>query len=150
MAAALMTLTTAGAADDGSGRAVYVMNEASGNRVMVLERASNGMLTPGQTVATGGLGSGQFEDSANGLILASLNADVSPNNLASNGKFLIANATIGDGAAEMATSDNRRYLYVRNALLGTLLAFRINADRSLTQIDEETGLPPNGIGIAAS
>jgi len=50
----------------------------------------------------------------------------------------------------MATSDNRRYLYVRNALLGTLLAFRINADGSLTQIDEETGLPPNGIGIAAS
>jgi len=62
----------------------------------------------------------------------------------------IANATIGDGAADMATSDNRRYLYVRNALLGTSLAFRINADGSLIQIDEETGLPPNGIGIAAS
>jgi len=91
IAGALMTLTTVFAEDDGSRRAVYVMtNEASGNRVMVFERASNGMLTPGQTVATGGLGSGQFEDSANGLILASLNSDVSPNNLASNGKFLIA------------------------------------------------------------
>ncbi len=61
----------------------------------------------------------------------------------------LANATIGDGAADMATSDKRRYLYVRNALLGTLLAFRINADGSLTQIDEELGLPPNGVGIAA-
>jgi len=49
----------------------------------------------------------------------------------------------------MATSDNRRYLYVRNALLGTLLAFRINADGSLTQIDEELGLSPSGVGIAA-
>ena len=46
----------------------------------------------------------------------------------------IANATIGDGAADMAPSGNRRYLYVRNALLGTPLAFQIKADGNLTQI----------------
>jgi len=61
----------------------------------------------------------------------------------------LANSTIGDGAADMATSDDGRYLYARNALLGTLLAFRINGDGSLTMIDEEAGIPPNGIGLAA-
>lgn len=49
----------------------------------------------------------------------------------------------------MATSDNGRYLFARNALLGTLLVFRISADGSLTQIDEAAGIPPNGIGLAA-
>lgn len=47
-------------------------------------------MTNAGSVATGGLGSGQFEDSSNGLILATLKSDASPNNLAPAGRFLIA------------------------------------------------------------
>lgn len=58
--------------------AVYAMtNEATGNHVMVYMRASNGKLTPGKAIPTGGLGSGTFENSANGLILS----EQSSNNL---------------------------------------------------------------------
>ncbi len=67
--------------------AVYAMtNEADGNQIMVYKRAADGTLTPGKSFATGGRGSGTFENSANGLILG----EQSPNNLNGSLQYLFA------------------------------------------------------------
>lgn len=78
---------TAGASTPGN---VYAMtNDPQGNRIMVFMRGADGTLTPGPTVATGGNGSGQFENSANGLVLG----EQSPDNLGGTHKFLFATNT---------------------------------------------------------
>lgn len=78
------------AAEERAGTVYAMSNEAGGNRIMVFNRAADGTLTLADTVATGGLGSGQFEDSNNGLILASRDNDSSPTNFTNNDRFLIA------------------------------------------------------------
>ncbi len=48
--------------------AVYTMsNDLAGNQLVVLRRNLDGTLTPAATLATGGVGSGAFEDAANGM-----------------------------------------------------------------------------------
>lgn len=70
---------------------VYAMtNAAAGNAMLVYSRASDGMLTFQSSLPTGGLGSGQFEDSANGLLLASRQKDSSPTNFTAVDQFIIA------------------------------------------------------------
>jgi 6-phosphogluconolactonase (cycloisomerase 2 family) len=78
--------------DNQGGRgAVYTMsNEPTGNRVVVFNREKDGMLTPGGSFATGGTGSGGFEDTANGLVLGSTRGESAPNNLIGSSKFLFA------------------------------------------------------------
>ncbi len=61
----------------------------------------------------------------------------------------VADGTIGVGASDQALSQNSRYLYARNSLLGTLEAYRVERHGGLTKIQTITGLPPNGIGLAA-
>ncbi len=74
---ALTVINVTGIAQTGnSPGAVYAMtNEAAGNRIAVFNRAANGTLTPGGSFATGGLGSGTFENTANGLILTGQSPD---------------------------------------------------------------------------
>jgi hypothetical protein len=70
--------------------AVYALtNEPNGNRVIVYNRAANGILTQGRAFSTGGMGSGQFEGSAGGLILSGQ----SPDNLGGGNHYLIATNT---------------------------------------------------------
>jgi 6-phosphogluconolactonase (cycloisomerase 2 family) len=71
----------------GTPGAVYAMtNDGATNSVVVLARGADGLLTPAGSFATGGRGSGTFENSANGLILG----EQSPNNLNGGFKFLYA------------------------------------------------------------
>lgn len=71
--------------------AVYTMSNArEGNVVVAFSRAPDGRLTRAGDFPTGGTGSGSFEDTANGLVLASTEVEASPNNLSGNGKFLFA------------------------------------------------------------
>jgi 6-phosphogluconolactonase (cycloisomerase 2 family) len=71
----------------GSPGVIYAMtNDATGNAINVFNRAADGTLTPAGSFSTGGLGSGTFENSANGLILG----EQSPNNLNGGLNYLIA------------------------------------------------------------
>lgn len=101
---------TAAEAGDAPG-AVYAMtNDATANQVVVLNRAADGTLTPAGAFPTGGMGSGTFENSANGLILG----EQSPNNL--NGSY--------------------KYLYTTNAGSDSISVFRTTRD-GLELVDVE-------------
>ena len=92
--------------------AVYAMtNDATINEVVVLNRAADGTLTPAGSFATGGMGSGTFENSANGLILS----EQSPNNIG--GSF--------------------HYLFATNAGSDDISVFDVNPDGTLTLVDVE-------------
>ena len=91
--------------------AVYAMtNEATGNRVMVYNRASNGKLTPGKAIATGGRGSGTFENSANGLILS----EQSPNNLNGSLRYVFATNAGSNSISVFAVDANTNGLKLRD------------------------------------
>ena len=92
------SVTKIGAA--GAPGAVYAMtNDATNNEVVVLNRAADGTLTPAGSFATGGTGSGTFENSANGLILG----EQSPNNLNGSFKYLYATNAGSDSISVFRT-----------------------------------------------
>ena len=71
--------------------AVYSMsNDPDGNEVVAFSRAPDGTLTPAGSFATGGTGSGSFEDVANSLVLGSARGEASPNNLIGASNLLFA------------------------------------------------------------
>ncbi len=71
--------------------AVYTMsNSPDGNEVVAFSRAADGMLTRLGAYPTGGTGSGSFEDTANGLVLGSVQGEASPNNLTDTTSLLFA------------------------------------------------------------
>lgn len=49
----------------------------------------------------------------------------------------------------MALSNKSRYLYVRNGANGTVSAFIVQVDGSLTPVAHAEGLPESAAGIAA-
>lgn len=59
-------------------------------------------------------------------------------------------AVIGIGASDQTLSLNSRYPYARNALQGTISAFRVENDGALTRIQDIVAVLPGGaaIGIA--
>ena len=65
-------------------------NIREGNQVVAYARHANGTLTKVGTFPTGGGGSGSFEDSSDGLILASPQAQAAPENLGGKPEFLFA------------------------------------------------------------
>lgn len=92
--------TSASASSPG---AVYAMtNEASGNRIMVFNRGADGLLTPGGTFATGGMGSGAFENSSDGLVLSGQ----SPDNLNGSQKWLYATNTGSSSLSVLKVTNN--------------------------------------------
>lgn len=71
--------------------AVFTMSNArDGNHVVAFSRADDGRLTRAGSYATGGEGSGSFEDSANALVLGTAEGEAAPNNLIEEGKLLFA------------------------------------------------------------
>ena len=98
-------------------------NDASANQVMVLNRAADGILSPARSFATGGRGSGTFENSANGLILA----EQSPNNLT--GSF--------------------NYLFATNAGSNSISVFDVRPDGSLVLLDVEPSDGDHPISVTA-
>ena len=138
-------------AQNGPG-AVYAMtNEPTGNRVLVYNRAADGTLTPGGSFATGGMGSGQFEGSAGGLILTGQ----SPDNLGRGNHYLLATNTGSNEISVFAVKQNaltlvekvpsggvqpvsltlrRNVLYVLNQASGNINGFTFGAQGELTPI----------------
>lgn len=71
--------------------AVYTMTNArSGNEVVAFARRPDGTLARVGAFATGGTGSGSFEDTANGLVLGSSQGEAAPNNLLEEADLLFA------------------------------------------------------------
>lgn len=65
-------------------------NDPNANQITVFDRHADGTLERRETVATGGMGTGGPEDSANGLILANVNGESSPTNTKGAAKYLLA------------------------------------------------------------
>ena len=60
-------------------------------------------------------------------------------------------ASVGPlGASDETLSQDSRYLYVRNTIEGTITAFEVGNDGSLTEIETQGGLNPGFVatGIA--
>ncbi len=65
-------------------------NDRAGNRVAAFARLGSGHLRRAGTFATGGAGSGSFEDTSNALVLGSAQGEAAPNNLVEGGDLLFA------------------------------------------------------------
>jgi 6-phosphogluconolactonase len=92
-----------GAADLNKG-AVYVQsNDATSNEVVAFSRAEDGKLTEVGRYETGGVGSGSFEDAAQGLVLGTASGEASP----------------------IQNVDQAELLFAANAGSGTISVFRI-------------------------
>ncbi len=80
---------TAAAAVDLTKGAVFLQsNFREGNYVVAFARHADGTLTKVGQFPTGGGGSGSFEDSAQGIVLASAQAEAAPDNLGGSAEFL--------------------------------------------------------------
>jgi 6-phosphogluconolactonase (cycloisomerase 2 family) len=132
--------------------AVYAMtNEPTGNRVVMFNRAADGTLTPGGSFPTGGMGSGQFEGSAGGLILTGQ----SPDNLGGGNRYLLAtntgsneitlfavkkdglvflNKVSSGGVQPVSLTLRKNLLYVLNQASGTINGFRVGPRGELTPL----------------
>ncbi len=126
---------TIGGVDARSGRAghdlrdggVFSMsNGPDGNEVVAYYRAPDGSLTPAGSFATGGTGSGGFEDSANGLVLGTADGEAAPNNL----------------------RDEGRLLFATNAGSNTISVFRVRRnDLKLVEVQHSQGEKPVSITV---
>ncbi len=81
-------------------------NDLAGNQLVVLRRNLDGTLAPAATLATGGAGSGAFEDAANGIVLGDSRGESAPNNL----------------------TEARQLLFVTNARSGSITVYRVTGD----------------------
>jgi 6-phosphogluconolactonase (cycloisomerase 2 family) len=95
-----------GSKKDAAGAVYSMSNDPRRNTVVVFNRDAEGKLRPAGTYATGGTGSGAFEDAANGVVLGDANGEAAPNNL----------------------TDATRLLFVVNAGSNSLSVFRVNQD----------------------
>ena len=103
-------------------------NEPTGNRIQTFSRAQDGTLTPGAAVPTGGTGSGGFEGSANGVVLASRGGESSPNNLTGSPNLLLATNTGSSSVSVFRTTgDGLDLLSVQSAGLNHPLSVTIHA-----------------------
>ena len=73
-----------------SGAVFTMTNARAGNEVIAFERGRHGKLHRVGTFATGGTGSGSFEDTANSLVLGTAQGEAAPNNLIEEGRLLFA------------------------------------------------------------
>jgi hypothetical protein len=81
-------------------------NDPRRNTVVAFNRDAGGKLRPAGTYATGGTGSGAFEDAANGVVLGDARGEAAPNNL----------------------TDATQLLFVVNAGSNSISVFRVNQD----------------------
>jgi 6-phosphogluconolactonase len=101
-------------------------NAPGGNEVVAFSRAADGSLTRVGSFATGGTGSGGFEDSANNVVLGTAVGEASPNN------------NIGAG----------RLLFVTNAGSDDISVFRVRpAGLELVERQPSGGLKPTSITV---
>ena len=114
-----------GGVDLRSGAVFSMSNAPAGNRVVVYDRVGGRLQRVG-SFATGGRGSGGFEDSANGLVLGSPRGESAPNNLLEDGRLLFAT----------------------NAGSGTITVFRVLPDRlQRVQVVRSGGAKPVSVTV---
>lgn len=82
-------------------------NQRVGNEVIAFARAADGTLTRAGSYATGGTGSGSFEDSANGLVLGTSQGEAAPNNLIEHANLLFAVNPRSDNLSVFKVKRNR-------------------------------------------
>lgn len=109
------------------GGAVFSMsNAASGNVVVAFSRSSDGTLTEAGRFATGGNGSGGFEDTVNGMILGNAQGESAPNNLT--------------GVSDL--------LFVTNAGSNSITVFRVAGDGlEIVEVQPSGGEKPVSVTV---
>jgi 6-phosphogluconolactonase (cycloisomerase 2 family) len=102
-------------------------NAQDGNVVVAFSRNADGTLEPAGEYATGGTGSGGFEDSANGLVFVGQQGEVSPNNL---------------------SEKPPKVLFATNAGSDTVSVFRVKKDRlDLLEVQPSGGEKPVSVTV---
>lgn len=120
-----------GASNDLTQGAVFGMSNArEGNTVVAYYRNANGTLTEAGRFDTRGLGSGSFEDTANGLVLGTSVGEAAPNNL-----------------IELGASD-QQLLFVTNAGSNSISVFKVNpTGLELVDLQDSQGEKPVSITV---
>ena len=111
--------------------AVFAMSNArDGNVVVAYYRAEDGTLTEAGRFETGGTGSGSFEDTGMGLVLATAEGEISPNNLVE---------PDGSGA---------QYLLVTNAGSDTVSVMEVRANGlAMVDLQDSGGEKPVSVTV---
>jgi 6-phosphogluconolactonase (cycloisomerase 2 family) len=87
--------------------AVYAAtNDPTGNEIRVFNRRADGQLTPAGDFQTGGLGSGNFEQSANSVVLGNRGGESSPINFTGSERFLFTTNTNSDSVSVFRVKPN--------------------------------------------
>jgi len=87
--------------------AVYAAtNDPTGNEIRVFNRRSDGQLAPAGDFQTGGLGSGNFEQSANSVVLGNRGGESSPINFTGSERFLFTTNTNSDSVSVFRVEPN--------------------------------------------
>jgi 6-phosphogluconolactonase (cycloisomerase 2 family) len=128
--------------------AVYTLsNDPAGNAVVVFDRAADGTLSPGASVPTGGLGSGDGLGSQGALILSDDGAWLIAVNAGSNEVSVLSVGASGVVATDVAPSGGTRpisvtmhgsLVYVLNDGSDTVSGLRLEAGGTLTPIPDST------------
>lgn len=135
--------------------AVFVMTNASTNAIVIFQRASNGALTRGRTIATGGSGLGADLQSQHSLLLSddgrflfAANAgsdDITVFRLSSDS--LIAVQRIGSGGDRpVSIANNGNLVYVLNAGSRNIVGFTLGLNGELSALNVSRNLSGNTQG----
>lgn len=101
--------------------AVFAMSNARDGNTIVAYDTVDGALVEAGRFATGGNGSGSFEDTANSLVLATTGGEIAPNNL-------------------VDPDSGQQFLFAPNAGSDTLSVFRVDADGlELVEVQDTSG-----------
>ena len=111
--------------------AVFAMsNDSAGNTVVAYFRDPDGTLEEAGRFGTGGAGSGSFEDSVNGLVLATVEGEIAPNNL-------------------VEPSEDRQFLLVTNAGSNDIAVFAVESDGLVrTDLEPSNGEKPVSVTVS--
>ena len=110
-----------------SGGVFTMSNDRSGNSIIALDRRANGRLARVGRFATGGTGSGSFEDTANSLILGTAQGEAAPNNLI----------------------EQRRLLFATNARSNDITVFKIRK-RGLKRVELESSQGEKPVSVTVN
>jgi len=152
IATILLAVPMAGTAGAGNPHdhvgALYTMtNDASGNAVIMFHRTAHGLLVPGGTFSTGGLGSGSGLGNQGALILSEggrllfvVNPgsdEISVFRVQSNGLILVDRVSSG-GELPVSVTVDRDLLYVLNADSDNITGFVVKSDGTLSPLANST------------
>ena len=111
--------------DYNTGRVFTATNAVAGNEITIYNRAANGSLSAAARVARDG-------------------------SLTLLGDGLTAVIGAGTGPIDAALSKSSQFLYVLNGSIGTVNGYRVEANGSLTPINNVGGLAPGANGLVAN